>query len=244
MKNLFLLFIATIFLFAFTESVNLKKDYSVFEINGKTLYIAKYEVSNGEYYSFLNDIKHDGKKLTIARVYSNNWLTELENGAPFEAHYFGNESYFNYPVVNINKEGAELYCNWLSEKLSTELGKKIIARLPTQEEWLYAAKGGDEHALYGWKGNQLSNKEGNLFANYKKDDSESNAITAPVDAFKANQLGLYNCSGNVAEMIQTENISMGGSWATLQEDIALSKSAKDYNKANPFTGFRIVLEIE
>lgn len=244
MKKLLFLFIATFFLFSFAEKNTLKKNYAEFELAGKTLMISKYEVSNGEYYDFLNEIKHDGKKLTIARVYSENWQTDLETPSPFEDYYFGHESYKNYPLVNVSYQGAEMYCEWLSEKLSKENNLKIIARLPTQEEWLYAAKGGDENSIYGWTGTEIVNKDGYLYGNFKKDDEESNTIMAPVDAYQPNKLGLYNCSGNVAEMIQTNNVSMGGSWKTNQADIALSKSANDYSKANTYTGFRVILEIE
>ena len=242
MKSIQFICLSLLF-FSFTEKNSLKREFSEIEMNGKTLYIAKYEVSNGLYYKFLNDIKHDGKTLTKARVYSENWNNVLENPQPYIDTYFGEEDYFNYPVVNISHEGARLYCAWLSEKLSLQLNKNVIARLPTQEEWMFAAQAGQSEAIYGWDGTELEDKTGYL-GNFKTNDSTDKSITAPITAYNANQLGLYNCSGNVAEMIQTKNISMGGSWATLEEDITLSQSAQDYSKANPQTGFRVILEID
>ena len=65
---------------------------------------------------------------------------------------------------------------------------------------------------------------------------------APRDAFHQNSKGLFNCCGNVAEMVQEKGVSKGGSWASNQYQLMLN--AKEYyDGPNCKTGFRIFMEI-
>jgi len=242
MKTISLICLSILF-FSFTRNSSLNEEYSKIIFNGKTLYISKYEVSNGNYYQFLDDIKYDGKLLTKARVYSQNWKDVEDFSIAFKDYYFGNEAYSNYPVVNISHEAAALYCTWLSKKMSEELNTTVIARLPTKEEWIYAAKATNTNALYTWTDNQISEKIAKEYANFTEEEKQ-NIITAPVDAYKANAIGLHNCSGNVAEMIQTEGIALGGDWSSTLSELAIDNSEKTYTSANPYTGFRVILEIK
>ena len=48
---------------------------------------------------------------------------------PMKEHYFSHPAYDNYPVVAISREGAELYCKWLTKeanKLNAQKGKQLI----------------------------------------------------------------------------------------------------------------------
>lgn len=45
------------------------------------------------------------------------------------------------PVVNMNVGDAVAFCNWLSKKT----GKTV--RLPEEDEWVFAARGGSENGL-------------------------------------------------------------------------------------------------
>lgn len=77
-------------------------------------------------------------------------------------------------------------------------------RLPTIEEWQYAAKGGDSYIYAGSNNvNEVAWFNGN-----------SNKTTHPVGQKKPNGYGLYDMSGNVVEMcIDSEGtIYCGGSW--------------------------------
>jgi formylglycine-generating enzyme required for sulfatase activity len=127
------------------------------------------------------------------------------------------------PVVRVTWEQAALFCNWLSAKESLQpvyvkKGGRLVAaepigagyRLPTEAEWEYCARyTKDQGALkYPW-GNQFppTSASGNyadttaqkLLPTYIENYSDGYPVTAPPAKFKANDLGLYNLGGNVAE---------------------------------------------
>jgi formylglycine-generating enzyme required for sulfatase activity len=64
-----------------------------------------------------------------------------------------------------------------------------------------------------------------------------------VPAYFPNDFGLYNMSGNVAEMVQTEGISKGGSWRSGAYDIRIDQQS-GYEGSSPALGFRPVLQIK
>ena len=96
------------------------------------------------------------------------------------------------PVINISWIDAVAYCKWLSE-VSGE-----TYRLPTEAEWEYAAGGGDSNRTK-WAGTHTESSL-RLYGNYSGiSGSDRYEHTAPVKTFQANDLGLYDMSGNVWE---------------------------------------------
>lgn len=92
----------------------------------------------------------------------------------------------NYPMYYINLADCEAFV----EKLSQLTGKTF--RLPTEAEWEYAARGGNLSKGYGYAG------ENELFmVAWFKGNSEGAAHE--VAQLKANELGIYDMSGNVCE---------------------------------------------
>ena len=90
------------------------------------------------------------------------------------------------PMVNISWEDAVGYCEWLS----AEKGRKF--RLPTEAEWEFAARGGAATKGYPYSGGKGSDMVG-----WTSDNSGSRPHA--VATKRANELGLYDMSGNVYE---------------------------------------------
>jgi formylglycine-generating enzyme required for sulfatase activity len=81
---------------------------------------------------------------------------------------------------------AETYCKWLSKVT----GKNY--RLPTEAEWEYAARGGNQSKGYEYSGS--NNLEDVKWVSY-----DFGLKTHPVATKLPNELGIHDMSGNVLE---------------------------------------------
>lgn len=95
----------------------------------------------------------------------------------------------NLPVENVSWND----CQTFIRKLNSLTGKNF--RLPTEAEWEFAARGGNNSRGYKYSG---SNDIGSV-AWY---DDNSGSKTHPVGQKSPNELGLYDMSGNVLERCQ------------------------------------------
>jgi sulfatase modifying factor 1 len=157
------------------------------------------------------------------------------------------------PIVNITWEEALSYCQWAG------------GSLPTEAQWEYAARGGQEAAVFPWGSGNLAPHE---LANYGADkccggfaprsSRDQFEYAAPVAQFRSNAFGLYDMAGNVAEWVNdlyqlqgaasaAETVELrrtvkGGSWKSPLSELRISgKLAMNPNKYSADIGFRCVL---
>ena len=132
------------------------------------------------------------------------------------------------PVINVNVADAQAFCKWLGEKNGTTI------RLPEENEWEFAAKGGKKSNGYTYSG---SNSVGDV-AWY---DGNSGNKTHEVATKRANELGIYDMSGNVWEWCGTSGAIRGGSGSDSVNGCKVS-SRGDYGLVTRdyYGGFRIL----
>lgn len=184
--------------------------------------ISKYEITNYQFACFLKANENQPVKSNEPLYYECNW--GIEQGKPVSG-------YESHPAIYITWYGAQAYCEWAG------------GRLPTEEEWEYAARGG------------LNGNPDHLFSGGMELDSlgwyagNSEGKPHPIGTKQPNELGIYDMSGNVWEWCMDTKlidnkpyaVVRGGTWfnerATCRPTChyAIFPGSKHFNN-----GFRIV----
>lgn len=218
----------------------------------------------------LNQRKFD--LLEKCRIHPVDWRgllpTDLQNLSDAVLYeHTGHPDAPRMPVVNISYDAAQIYCDWLTTVYNQSTDrkkrfKKVRFRLPSETEWMEAAAAGKKNVPYPWGGYYLKNSKGCYLANVNpylnvydeqtkifssNADAESPAeddafFPARVDSYFPNDLGLYNMSGNVAEMVQEKDFTKGGSWLE-PVHYAQIDSRHFQPVPSPAVGFRILMEV-
>ena len=183
----------------------------VHSVTVSDFYMGRYEVTFEEFSSFINKTgyKTDAEKDGWSRIWTGSaW--EKKNGVDWRSDATGQARSAKdnkHPVLHVSWYDAIAYCNWKSEKdgfqkVYTINGTSVTAnwnangyRLPTEAEWEFAARsrGKDQK----WAGTS-SETQLSTYAN-GSGETDGFEYTAPVGSFQANDLGLYDLSGNVYE---------------------------------------------
>ena len=146
------------------------------------------------------------------------------------------------------------------------MGSEICLR-----DRIYAARGGYDLAPYPWGGYYLRNSKGKVLANFKRVGSGNISFNrktktyevlvnptdqtfvnpAPVISYYPNDYGLFNMSGNAAEMLSTTssdgkgNRTKGGCFDSGGYDISIEAEDQfdGWTEPSPFIGFRPIIEV-
>lgn len=204
-------------------------------------YMDRTPVTNGQFAQFVRDTGYkteaeqgeggpiwiDGEWRTIPGIY---WRNPSGQKMP--------EQFDMHPVTQVSYADALAYCEWAGR------------RLPTEQEWECAARGGQRDVRFPW-GNTISAAN----ANYNSDG------TSEVMIYPANGYGLYDMAGNVWEWTNswyeayphsTKNNShfgqhyrvvRGGAWMYDGAHCMVShRNANQAERSYPTLGFRTVLD--
>ncbi|MFL6336949.1 MAG: bifunctional serine/threonine-protein kinase/formylglycine-generating enzyme family protein [Pyrinomonadaceae bacterium] len=146
--------------------------------------IDRTEVTNAEYADFVKDTGH-----------------KPPPGVWDGTHPKAGEE--RLPVSNVSYEDAKQFATWRSKR------DGVTYRLPTEEEWEFAARGGDSARMYPW-GAEWSQGYANL----------SGAGPAPVGSFPLGRTpqGLEDMVGNVWEWTASEASMYKGNDRTVLKD--------------------------
>jgi formylglycine-generating enzyme required for sulfatase activity len=187
------------------------------------------EVTNEEYAEFVRDRNYEPPS---------HWL----RGKPLPLQE-------KWPVVNVSPRDAEAFAAWRSNR------DGVTYRLPTEEEWEYAARSGGLYKLFPW-GDRWEDQH----AVVKEADAK------PVGSFPegANRWGIVDLIGNVWEWTSSKAslypgnnagqipnatkdwvVARGGSYSSdpNNREIPISAAYRDWYKPNlkhPSFGFRLV----
>jgi sulfatase modifying factor 1 len=138
-------------------------------------YIGKYEVTVEQYQAYCKSV---GKSMPSSPPA--NWYDEHPNASRW---VWKNK----YPIVNVTWKDAMDYCQWLSKKTGHNY------TLPTEAQWEYAARGGQNSKNFKYSGSNTINK----VAWYDETTYEKGPRS--VGTLKPNELGIFDMSGNAWE---------------------------------------------
>lgn len=158
-------------------------------------YIGRYEVTLGEFKRFVDetgyttDAEREGGCFGLdndgnwALVAGRNWM------------HIGFTQQDKHPVVCVTWNDAGAFIDWLNQKSGSEF------RLLTEAEWEYAARSRGKKRMYSTQTGYLDR----ALANYgaakccDPDVTDGHYFTAPVGSYPANDIRIFDLSGNVWE---------------------------------------------
>jgi formylglycine-generating enzyme required for sulfatase activity len=182
-------------------------------------------------------------KIDVCPITQKQWVAIMGN----------NPSYFkgdDLPVESVSWNDVQEFIKKLNEATGHHY------RLPTEAEWEYACRGGSQTAQYKYSGSSNINE----VAWYKENSGNK---THPVGTKAANELGIYDMSGNVWEWCSdwyevytataqtnptgpatgTLKVIRGGSWGNeAQRCRASNRGTADPELGQSALGFRLVLQ--
>lgn len=156
----------------------------------------------------------------------------------------------NIPITNISFGRCIIFIAKLNQLINSDR-TNIEFSLPTEEEWEYAAFGGDKNKDLIYAGSN----DPDSVAWYMENSS---GVLHPADGQNklfSNALGLFDMSGNASEYVFTPYVDSedslitgysmvvkGGNYSSSKRDLMIkNRSCMDVDMSSPKVGFRLVL---
>lgn len=221
-----------------------EKPFETFTVNGVTFEMVRVE--GGSFMMGSNDPEaYDDEKPVHSESVATFHIGRTEVTQDLWQAVMGtNPSYFhggNLPVEKVSWDDCRTFC----DRLSQLTGRQF--RLPTEAEWEYAARGGNRSRGYKYSGS-------NNLDNVGWYDGNSGRKTHPVGTKQANELGLYDMSGNVWEWTSdlwssnygsprngSSRVSRGGSWGGVARGCRSAYRSSSPANRNNNLGLRLAL---
>ena len=158
------------------------------EVTISGFYMSKHEITNQQFAKFLNEKGNqeegDVEWINLEGKWGNTKCRIIKQGNTFKAE----PDYENHPVVYVSWYGAKAYCEWAG------------GRLPTEAEWEFAARGGNNSKGYKYAGsNNIDNVAWYVVNSYDKGEGHSDFGNHAVGTKRPNELEIYDMTGNVWE---------------------------------------------
>ncbi|KAF1500364.1 Inactive C-alpha-formylglycine-generating enzyme 2, partial [Megadyptes antipodes antipodes] len=191
------------------------------EVLLKPFAIDKYPVTNRDFREFVREKKYkteaeafgwsfvfedflseELKKKVTQKLESAPWWLPIEKAFWRQPSGPGSsiKDRLDYPVLHVSWNDAQAFCAWKGK------------RLPAEEEWEFAARGGLEQRVYPW-GNKFQPNRTNLWqGDFPRGDTAEDGYhgVSPVAAFPPqNNYGLYDLLGNTWEWTASEYLTPG-----------------------------------
>lgn len=193
----------------------------------QNFYMDRTEVTNAEYAEFVRDMNYGAPS---------HWV----RGRPLA----GQEK---WPVVNVSPQDAEAFAAWRSKR------DGVTYRLPTEEEWEFAARNGGEFKSYPWGDRweekravvkEASPRAAGSFPDGKNKWGVMDLI-GNVWEWTSSKASLYTSTIQIPEANKDWVVVRGGSYASDPNDrqIPISATYRDWFEPafkNPNFGFRLV----
>ncbi len=226
------------------------------EVELKAFYLAKYEVTNGEYAKFIAAKGYEKKDHWIDAGWK--WLAKAGRKVPekwAELKKTLGDEFNDHPVVGVSWFEADAYARWAGK------------RLPTEAEWERAARGKDKRK-FPW-GDEF--KQG---WRRKPPEEKGRTTKKGLNVGDVSAVGAHDMGGNVSEWTATEygpypgskmksrywgkdakrrlKVARGGSWRVIDEGprpqphkcrCAYRQVQYFPDDGNPFIGFRVAMDV-
>lgn len=168
--------------FIFGTDTGLESEGPEVEIHVRNFRISETEVTNQQFEKFTQETGYitTAEKTGVSHVFIKEW--DVVKGANWRHPEGGDSSIeekMDHPVVHISYIDAIAYCNWIG------------GRLPSEVEWEYASKRGEN------SGEKMNIWDGSFPINNNLNDGYY--YSAPVKSITKDGAGLYHMRGNVWE---------------------------------------------